>query len=111
MNEERRAYQRRKIYVTCRIEGQDRLASARIIDASESGIAILVPEDGEYIKGEARVHIPPARQLSEDTPEAIALRTQVVDHQKKSKGHRLGLKIVQVESGDSEWMQLCRAFH
>lgn len=110
MSEERRAYQRRKIYVTCRFEGRDHLAAARIIDASEDGIAILIPEEGECVSGDARVHIPPAHQLSEDAPEAIALSAHVVDVQKKTKGHRVGLKILKVETGEEEWTHLCHAF-
>jgi hypothetical protein len=33
-----------------------------------------------------------------------------VDLQKKSKGHRLGLKVEQVEGGESDWKKLCREF-
>ena len=87
------------------------MASGRIIDASDSGIAILIPEAADFIKGEARIHIPPAHQPSGESPDAIALRARLVDHLRKSKGQRLGFRVEQIESGASEWTQLCRAFH
>jgi hypothetical protein len=38
------------------------------------------------------------------------LHAKLVDLQKKSKGHRVGLKIEKVESGESDWMKLCLEF-
>ncbi|HEX9743110.1 MAG TPA: PilZ domain-containing protein [Nitrospiraceae bacterium] len=110
MGEERRYQQRRKIFVSCQVEYGDRLASGRIVDASNNGLGVLLPEAGDLIKGEARIHIPPAHQSSDESAEGIALRARPVNIQKKTKGHRLGLKIVQVESGASEWTRLCREF-
>lgn len=86
------------------------MATGRIIDASDSGIAVLIPEAAEFIKGKTRIHIPPAHQPSGESPDAIALRAQLVDQQRKSKGQRLGFRVEEVESGASEWTQLCHAF-
>jgi len=110
MTEERRIYKRRKIYVTCQVDCGDRVAAGRVTDASENGIAILLPEHGDLIKGETRIQIPPAHQPEGESFETIALRAQLVDLQKKTKGHRLGLRIVQVESGASDWTQLYAEF-
>lgn len=110
MTEERRIVQRRKIYTSCQVECGDRLASGRVIDASRSGIAVLLPEAGDLIKGETRIHIPPSHQPADESLETIVLRTRLVDLQKKSKGHRLGLKVEKVESGESDWMKLCLEF-
>jgi hypothetical protein len=110
MAEERRIIQRRKIYTSCQVECGDRLASGKVIDASQSGIAVLLPEAGDLVKGDTRVHIPPARQPVDESLETIVLRTRLVDLQKKSKGHRLGLKVEQVEGGESDWKKLCREF-
>jgi len=110
MAEERRIVQRRKIYTSCQIECGDRLASGRVIDASKSGIAVLLPEAGDLIKGETRIHIPPTRQPADESLETIVLQVRLVDLQKKSKGHRVGLKVEKVESGESDWMQLYREF-
>jgi hypothetical protein len=110
MAEERRIVQRRKIYTSCQVECGDRLANGRVIDASKSGIAILLPEAGDLIKGDTRIHIPPTRQPAEESLETIVLRTRLVDLQKKSKGHRVGFKVEQVEGGESDWMKLCLEF-
>jgi hypothetical protein len=110
MAEERRVVQRRKIYTSCQVECGDRLASGRVIDASKSGIAVLLPEAGDLIKGETRIHIPPTRQPMDESLETIVLRTRLVDLQKKSKGHRVGFKVEQVEGGESDWMKLCLEF-
>lgn len=110
MSDERRVHQRRKIYVSCQVDCGDRLASGKIIDASDSGIAILLPEAGDLIKGETRIHIPPAHQLSGEDSEAIVLRARLANIQQKTKGHRLGLRILLVESGEPEWRLLCREF-
>jgi hypothetical protein len=110
MAEERRIVQRRKIYTSCQVERGDRLATGRIIDASKGGIAVLLPEAGDLIKGETRIHIPPTRQPMDESLETIVLRAKLVDLQKKSKGHRLGLTVEQVEGGESDWMKLCLEF-
>ncbi len=110
MAEERRIIQRRKIYTSCQIECGDRLASGRIIDVSKSGIAVLLPEAGDLVTGDTRIHIPPTRQPAEESLETIVLRAKLVDLQKKSKGHRLGLKVEKVESGESDWIKLCLEF-
>jgi c-di-GMP-binding flagellar brake protein YcgR len=110
MAEERRIIQRRKIYTSCQVECENRLASGRVIDASQGGIAVLLPEAGDLVKGDTRVHIPPAHQPADESLETIVLRTRLVDLQKKSKGHRLGLKVEKVESGESDWKKLCREF-
>jgi len=87
------------------------MASGKIVDAADGGIGILLPEAGDLIKGEARIHIPPAHHASDDAPEAVVLRARPVNVQQKSKGHRLGFKIVEVESGAPDWTRLCREFH
>jgi len=86
------------------------MASGKIVDASEGGIGILLPETGDLIKGEARIHIPPAHQTEGDMSEEIVLGARPVDIQQKSKGHRLGFRVVLVESGEADWMRLCREF-
>lgn len=96
--------------MSCQVDCGDRLANGRVIDASETGIAILLPEYGDLIKGDTRIQIPPAHQPEGESAEATVLRAKLMNLQKKSKGHRLGLKILQVESGESGWAQLCRAF-
>jgi c-di-GMP-binding flagellar brake protein YcgR len=111
MADERRIIQRRKIYTSCQVECGDRLATGKIIDASTGGLAVLLPEAADLIKGETRVHIPPAHQPADESLETIVLRVRLVDLQKKTKGHRIGLKVEQVESGESDWTQLCREFH
>ena len=68
----------------------------------------MLPESAESIKLDARIYISSARQGSDDSQEGIALRARPVYLQKKSKGHRVGFKIEQVESGAPEWMRLCR---
>ena len=110
MSEERRYHQRRKIYVSCQVEHGDRLASGKIVDASESGLGVLLPSDGDLIKGEARIHIPPAHQSEDGTAESVSLKARPVNIQQKSKGHRLGFRVVQIESGASGWAQLCREY-
>lgn len=96
--------------MSCRVEYGDRTASGRIVDASESGLGILFPIDGDLIKGEARIHIPPAHQTEDRSADSVSLKARPVDIQQKSKGHRLGFLIVQVETGESEWAQLCREY-
>lgn len=106
MAEERRIVQRRKIYSSCQVECGDRMASGRVIDASKNGIAVLLPEAGDLVKGDTRIHISPAHQPVDEFLETIVLRTRLMDLQKKSKGHRLGLKVEKVENGESDWMKL-----
>lgn len=108
MSQERRLHHRRKIYVTCQVEYGDRMASGKIVDASESGIGILLPDSGDLIKGGARVHIPPAHQMEGGLAETIVLGVRPVNIQQKSKGHRLGFKIVLVETGEADWALLWR---
>jgi hypothetical protein len=111
MSENRRIHQRRKIYVSCQVEHGDRLANGMIVDTSDGGIGILLPDAGDLVTGEARIHIPPAHQASGESVEGILLRARPVNIQQKSKGHRLGFRIVQAESGAPEWTRLCREFH
>ena len=86
------------------------MASGKIVDASEIGVGVLLPSDGDLIKGEARIHIPPAHQTEDGSAEAVSLKARPVNIQQKSKGHRLGFKIVQVETGELGWTQLCRQY-
>lgn len=107
----RRLHTRRKLYISCRIDCGDRQIAGKIIDACDGGITILLPEAAELIKKEARVHIPTVRQSPDESPDGITLRVQLVCLLKKSKGHRVGLKIEQVESGEPEWTRLCHTLH
>ena len=107
----RRSYPRRKIYLSCQVDCGDRQASGKIIDASDGGITILLPEAAESIKTEARIHISPVRQSPDKSPEGITLHVKPVYLQKKSKGHRVGFKVEQMESGESEWTRLCRELY
>ncbi|MGH7259158.1 MAG: PilZ domain-containing protein [Nitrospiraceae bacterium] len=102
-----RAHPRRKIYMTCEISHGDRLVSGKIIDASYGGIGVLLPAGAESIKGEARVHISPLRESPVQSPEEIMLRAQPVYLKQMSKGHHVGFKIEEIESGEPEWTRLC----
>lgn len=102
-----RAYTRRKIYMACQVDRGDRLFSGRIIDASYSGIGIMLPEGAESITGEVRVLIRPANQSSAESPEEIRLRARPAYRKQMSKGHHVGFKIAQIESGEPEWKRLC----
>jgi len=82
------------------------MASGRVIDASKNGIAVLLPETGDLIKGDTRIHISPAHHPADISLETIVLRTRLMNLQKKSKGHRLGLKVEKVVNGKSDWMKL-----
>ena len=86
------------------------MASGKIVDASEGGLGILLPEAGDNIRGEVRIHIPPAHQAEDGSAETVTLRARAVDIQQKSKGHRMGFSVVQVELGDAEWARLWREF-
>jgi hypothetical protein len=107
----RRLHTRWKLYISCQIDCGDRQISGKIIDACDGGITILFPEAAELIKKEARVHIPMVRQSPDEPPDGITLRVQLVYLLKKSKGHRVGLKIEQIESGEPEWARLCHMLH
>jgi hypothetical protein len=93
--------------MVCQIDRGDRLFSGRIIDASYSGIGIMLPEGAESITGEVRVHIAPAHQSSVESPEEIRLRARPAYLKQMSKGHHVGFKIAQIESGEPEWKRLC----
>ncbi len=82
------------------------MASGRVIDASEDGLAVLLPEAGDLVTGNTHIHISPARQPADVSLETIVLRTCLMNLQKKSKGHRLGLKVEKVVNGKSDWMKL-----
>ncbi len=86
------------------------MASGRVIDASKNGIAVLLPEAGDLVKDNTRIHISSARHPADVSLETIVLRTRLMDLQKKSKGHRLGLKVEKVVNGKSDWMKLCLEF-
>lgn len=93
--------------MSCLIDHGDRQASGRVIDASYGGIGILIPEGAELIKGEARVHVSPLRESPVESPEEILLQARPVYLRRMSKGHHVGFRIVQIESGEAEWMRLC----
>jgi hypothetical protein len=102
-----RAHPRRKIYMSCEINHEDRLVNGKIIDTSYGGIGVLIPTGAESLKGEVRIHISPMRESPVESPEEIMLRARPVYLRQKSKGHHAGFRIVQIESGESEWMRLC----
>jgi hypothetical protein len=93
--------------MACQVDHDDRLFSGRIIDASYSGIGIMLPEGADSITREVRVHIAPANQSSVEPPETIRLRARPAYLKQMSKGHHVGFKIAQIESGESEWKRLC----
>ena len=107
----RRLSPRRKIYLSCQVDCGDRQASGKIVDASARGVTIMLPESAESIKLETLIYISPARQSPDDSPEGITLRVRPVYLQKKSKGHRVGFKVEQIESGEPEWTRLCRELY
>lgn len=102
-----RAHTRRKIYMACQVDRGDRLFSGRIINASYSGIGIMLPEGAESITGEIRVLINPANQSSVESPGEIRLRARPAYRKQMSKGHHVGFRIAQIESGEPEWKRLC----
>lgn len=102
-----RAHLRRKIYMACQVDHGDRSFSGRIIDASYGGIGIRLPKGAESTMGEVHVHITPANQSSVESPEEIRLRARPAYLKQMSKGHHVGFKIAQIESGEPEWKRLC----
>lgn len=93
--------------MTCQVGYEDRLVSGKVIDASYAGIGILLPQGADLLKGEARVHISPLRESPVESPEEILLRAQPVYRKQMSKGHHVGFRIEQIESGEPEWKRLC----
>lgn len=102
-----RAHPRRKIYMACQVDRGDRSFSGRIIDASYSGIGIMLPKGAESTMGEVRIHITPVNQSSVESPEEIRLRARPAYLKQMSKGHHVGFKIAQIENGEPEWKRLC----
>lgn len=93
--------------MTCEISHEDRQVTGKIIDASYGGLGALIPSGAESLKGEVRIHISPMRESPVESPEEIMLRARPVYLRQKSKGHHAGFRIVQIESGEPEWMRLC----
>ena len=93
--------------MTCEVDRGDRVFSGRIIDTSLNGIGIMLPEGGESLKGKVRVHITQAHPSSVEAPEEIRLSALPAYLKPMSKGHHVGFRIVQIESGESEWKRLC----
>ena len=93
--------------MTCEVSYENRQIAGKIIDASLGGLGILIPQGAEFIKGEARIHISPLRESPVESPEEILLQALPVYLRQKSKGHHVGFRIVQIESGGPEWMRLC----
>src|SRR3989338_2933524 len=102
-----RAHPRRKIYMTCEVAYEDRLVFGKVIDASYGGIGILLPQGADLIKGEVRIHISPLRESPVQSPEEITLRARPVYRKEMTKGHHVGFRVEQIESGEPEWMRLC----
>lgn len=102
-----RAHPRRKIYMTCEVVYEDRLISGKVIDASYGGVGILLPQGADLIKGEARVRISPLRESPVQSPEEITLRARPTYRKEMTRGHHVGFRIEQIESGEPEWKRLC----
>lgn len=91
----------------CEVIYEDRQVSGKVIDASYGGIGILFPQGADLVKGEARVHISPLRESPVQSPEEITLRARPTYRKEMTKGHHVGFRIEQIESGELEWKRLC----
>ena len=96
-----REYPRRRLSVHCRLTWQERQIQGTMIDASYSGLALLVSGEAQLSAvGEVLIHI----------PGAITVRARpVYIHPTQGEDKRVGFKIASVERGEERWHSLQQA--
>ena len=96
----KRWFPRRKVSLPCWVTWQDHQLHGRTVDVSYSGAGVLLSEavDVNVVNVEAKVQM----------PEGIRLRVRPV-YLQVTNGERnlMGCKIVFIEQGEQEWMNLC----